>query len=1260
VEPSQSVTLRRTAHRVRVDATERWWPIVAVLAAVSAILILPEGFGDVVADNRFEVSANPWQRVVRSISLWDGSRGLGDVREDVWPLTTLGSLIPHSLGAPVWLSVRIWHVTCLTIAAVGVVAVLRTFRPRIGPEHLLAGLIAVLGPYSLTFLVPSNLYLMFALTPWLAVTVMRGVTTRNGWKWAAWFALIVGLAGNADIPGLVYGMVPSLVAVLYLVSVERRTTWPRVAAWFGKAAVLTLFVSALTLTKTVLAGRRLADRLAESESPAISAVTSSWSESIRGLGNWLSYFGSGGVLLKPNGAVFFENVLVVLMTFVVPVIALLVWRRRDWPVRLLFVLMMVVSVTLMVGGFGSDQSPIARLVLDALESVPALGSLRNTYKAAAGLVIGSSILAALGAVSARAAWRRRTARGRRLPDALIAIVLLAVAAPAVLASVYHPDRRAEAVPTYWTDAATYLNGIEAGGRVLVLPAVSRAPYRWGSVGDDLLDALIQRPHAVATGVALSAPLGADAVEAITLAAQDRDLSDGTVAQLARRLGFTEILIRNDLDWQAADVVRPSQYDHLRGDPALEPARTFGAPGLNVVDKHDTSAAARREKRLAPVEVYRVRDSTGPIRISTSHAPLVVSGDARSWPTLVESGLLADGQPSLASGASTTAELGEALDLGASVVITDTPRRRERSLLAFEPHLSHTLSAGEELRSGVAPLFEADGAEAVTWFPDALRITGSTTREVESTSRRPALAFDGDPETAWSVPRLLSGGRVELSVELRTAQEIGRIAVQPLVRNGIPSARVATASLSDGTTSPLSFGTDGLATIDFGGRITTSITFSLTRFDPRAGQVGVAEIDIDGLDLTEYIQAPDDLARKDEIAERFDRAPLSYVFTRVAAPTWLTPSGREAREEELHLNRRFHVPGDRTFDVEATLRPSAAADSDVIRGLASQRRTACVDIGARILRDDHVDAQVLTFRRHGDPHADPGGTSITMVSCDQVELSTGWHRFTSGDDRLLDTVTFRGRQAREPGVAETQPPTIAGIVTLAMSFDRQWSMVTEAGDRFAPMPVDGVNGWYLPRDLDGRVTFVRSGEHVTRIATAVSLVAVLVCGWLILRARRSSRVAVDEARTTPRWSTTAPTLQPWPSRRDLLVNSTISVAATALLLGWVGVVLAVGVTFVMAGPQWLRRHGDRVIDAVPAVLLALAAIATAFPPGHVDDGVSLDFSIDRRLAHDFALVAFGFIVALMPWRWRRARQLSSGGALTSDEDTLPKAGYASSE
>ena len=41
------------------------------------------------------------------------------------------------------------------------------------------------------YLVPSNLYIAYALAPWLLLTFIAGVTGEKPWRWAAVFALLI-------------------------------------------------------------------------------------------------------------------------------------------------------------------------------------------------------------------------------------------------------------------------------------------------------------------------------------------------------------------------------------------------------------------------------------------------------------------------------------------------------------------------------------------------------------------------------------------------------------------------------------------------------------------------------------------------------------------------------------------------------------------------------------------------------------------------------------------------------------------------------------------------------------------------------------------------------------------------------------------------------------------------------------------------------------------------------------------------------------
>lgn len=95
---------------------------------------------------------------------------------------------------------------------------------------------------------------------------------------------------------------------------------------------------------------------------------------------------------------------------------------------------------------------------------------------------------------------------------------------------------------------------------------------------------------------------------------------------------------------------------------------------------------------------------------------------------------------------------------------------------------------------------------------------------------------------------------------------------------------------------------------------------------------------------------------------------------------------------------------------------------------------------------------------------------------------------------------------------------------------------------------------------------------------------------------------------------------------------LSVLGAVALVGWPGLVVASGSSFVIFGNTRAKRLVGHSVDAVPAALLLLAAVATLvqFPLG--SDALALRFAGDRRWAHELALMSFAFVAALVPLRW----------------------------
>lgn len=929
VRPEAPSPFAVAARRARADFPNRLWPTTLLFTAVSLLITLFNSSGRFVGDNRLEQYLNPARRLARTFSLWDAASGVGGAREDFWPGTTIPIAIIRGLGFGIATTERLWHTLCLVVAATGAVTVMRLFRPRIGVEHLICGALVAFSPFSVVFLLPSNLYFQYALGPWLLVAFVRGVREHEQWRWAAAFALTCFLAGNVDPPGLLANAAICVPAALYLVVVERSTTVGRVVRYIGRAALLSLFTMAAALTKTYFALPSFKLRLEQSESTSVGALTSSWPESIRGLGNWLSYIIVSGRQLKPHHEVFFRNPLVVLITFLPIVVAVVVLARSAWQPRVLFGAMTLQSLVLMVGGFPAQRpSPLGRALLWGMDGVQPLKGFRNTYKFGLGLTLGLGALCGMAVVEARSRIARHGG-SRRLPLVLAGVVVTGLATPLWTGSMYDPDEQFSAVPSYWTDAFRYLERLPYGGRSMVVPATSRTRYRWGWVGDDILDSLDVRAHAVATGVPLSNPLSANLLEVLTLHAQDPVYRPGVIGPMARRLGITEIVVRNDLDWRALNLARPALFNGLRQDPDLELVASFGTPGDNVVGEGDDSAAARAERLLAPVEIYRVRLPAPIVRIGEDRPALVVSGDGGAYPELALAGLLGGDEPVVYSADSDSAGIVDELRRGGSVVISDSNRRRVRRLVNYEPDYSGPLAEGQDRERPASDIFAGTaGSQSVAWYPDATRIIGhSNVLGGETTEFRPAMAFDADPTTAWRISRYeVQLGRT-MRVELRRPKLISGVHIQPMLDEQLLPT-ITSVELRFDTGSPILLEVDGTGRIDqsIRARLTSSIELSVVGFDRNAGSIGLVDVGFDGVDLREFTQVPDDLLRASNsdssLRAALRSAPLAYMFRRVDRPVYRVQFGygelnEQRPPEEQRLRRRFWTLGSRAFDVVGT-------------------------------------------------------------------------------------------------------------------------------------------------------------------------------------------------------------------------------------------------------------------------------------------------------------------------------------------------------
>ena len=926
----------------RASCRDRLWPITTLFGVLAALATITSAFGELIRDNRFEQFSNPARRIAKTLTLWDGSRGLGRVREDFWPGTTAPLAVFRGLGLSPVLSQKLWHALVLVILGVGTVAVLRLFRRDIGVEHVLAGLAVMFGAYSASFLVPSNLMFQVALTPWFVVALWRGVTETRPWRWAAIFALLVFLAGNADLPGLIYSMVPLIPVTLYLLLIERSVRIRDLVAWLARAGLLCVLISFAAMAKTIAAAANFDQRLAETESPQVSSITSSWSESFRGLGNWLSYFRHSGAMQKPQGQPYFVNPVVIMATFVPAIVALAVVWRSQWRPRLLFIWMAICSLVIMVEAYPlTAPSPIGSVLLDLMTNADQLRAFRNTYKAGAGLAIGIAILLGVGVVALARRAGIKWSGGRRIVLIGAALALLAGAVPFWTGGLYDGDRAMTAVPGYWTQAMSWLDAQPADTRILVLPASSRTHYRWGWVGDDIFDAMLTRDHAIATGIPLSTPLAANLLEAVSLNASDPTYQVGTLAPIMRRLGISELVLRNDLDWQEMGRPRPALWEGLRHDPALHEVATFGDPGEYTTRERDDSLDAVAERKLPPVQIYRIDDVGPEVRAASAGPSTLVSGDGQAWPGLAAGGQLNGSAPVQYTGSLDSAAIAAVLSGGSPLVITDTNRRRLRVVIDHEADYSYLLSDGQDLDRSTQTLFPDPATQSRAWFPDATSISLSGNPRTINGSEawnRPANAFDGDPNTEFFIHQAQAPDQRVFRVQLRKRHTVDRLVVT-LAAGMDPDKTVSQLKLKFSEGPDLAVKLTGpTTTFDFPARETNFIDIQILGVNPDAQTVGFADFTFPGLDLREFVQAPTDVrdaaAGDANLRAQLDRSPVSFLFARDTnvAPIGTTVSLSQAdhsQPAELAVRRRFSTIGSRPYGLQGVFHVGArTSDTDV--------------------------------------------------------------------------------------------------------------------------------------------------------------------------------------------------------------------------------------------------------------------------------------------------------------------------------------------
>ncbi|HEX9992104.1 MAG TPA: alpha-(1-_3)-arabinofuranosyltransferase family protein, partial [Acidimicrobiales bacterium] len=1053
-----------------------------VLVTVPLLLTKP---GRVGADTKQYLYLDPAKLLSRAWAMWDPNTGLGTVTHQ-----NIGYLFPmgpyywalERLGLPDWVAQRLWLAGILFAAGAGVLFLARTMGWR-GAGPVVAALAYALSPYTLDYAARiSAILLPFAGLPWLIAVAMRALR-RGGWRWPALFALVTLVVGGVNATALLLAGIGPVLWFPFAVGVEREATWREALGTVARIGVLTAGVSLWWVAALSVQGGYGLPVLDFSETLDAVAVTSVSIEVVRGLGYWFFY---GSDKLGPwieASVTYTQRLGVLAVTYALPVLAVagaFVTRFRH---RAYFVALVLVGTVVAVGTHPfDDPSPVGGLFKAFAEGSTAGLALRSTARAVPLVVLGLAVL--LGTAL--------TALGRRLrTSGVVAAVLVGAlvlaANPALFAGQFVDEGllRDEEVPGYWREAAAWLDGRGDATRVLEIPGIDFAAYRWGNTVDPVTPGLMDRPYVARELIAfLGSPAAADLLIALDRRFQEGIAEPEAIAPVARLLGVGDVVLRSDLQFERYRTPRPRiLWDELTPPPAGlgepvgfgDPAPNVPDPRLPLVDELALATAPGAEDP-PPVAAFPVEDAAPIVRAHPAAGPLVLAGDGEGVVDAAAEGLVTGDRVLLYAASLSDAELEEALAGGADLVVTDTNRRRARRWRTVRENAGYTERAGEE------PAVDDLADARLDVFPDAddddRTVAVTPGAEVSATSygnpvsltadNRPALALDGDPETAWETAAFsaVDGKGERLTVVPDGPVTTDRVTLLQPVRGArnrhLTEVRLHFAGDDGGEPVDAVLGPESLAApgqvVTFPSRTFSRLDVEIVATDRgRLGDytgisgVGFAEVGIPGVEVTELVRLPVDLLAT------AGEASLDHRLTLLMTRQRSNPGEPVRSDEEPAMARTFSLPAERSFTVAGAARLSAYAPDEILDRLLGAGGGLVARSSGRLPGDVEARSAAAV---DGDPatHWSPGflgqeghwleveaAGPVTFDHLDLALVADGRHSVPTrllveagGESRVVDVPAVEDR-AEEDAVVEAPvsfPPLTGSTVRVTVEAVRE--------------------------------------------------------------------------------------------------------------------------------------------------------------------------------------------------------------------------------
>ena len=784
-----------------------------------------------------------------------------------------------------------------------------------------------------------------------------------GWWWAAVFALIltsIGAGVNAAVVG--WMLVGPLVLLLYEPAIGT-VRWRDSAGFLARVGLLGVLASLWWIVPLLVHVQYGIDFLQFTEQPRSIWGTNSITESLRLMGYWTSYIGTGFGATRPlfsDSATMLFNPLVVVASLLLPALAVagFVWTRR-WRYGPFLLLLAVVGVLIMMAGF-PDGTPLRSAMEWVYRNVFVLRFMRTTQKAAPLVAVGMAGLLGLGAQQAwgrlRALEPSRVRAAARIgaPAALAALIVLA-ALPLVRGQALDTQLRWKRIPAAWTSAGRGLDHeLPPNTRALVLPGSIFAFYRWGGTVDAILPRLTDRPVAVRYETPYSDLHAVDLLTTVDSLVQQRRLVPGQLPPLLRLMGVGAVVTGADDDITRSGALDPAAAAGELGTQGLgRPSRVYGPAQSYPPASGDIGTPAV----LPQVRRYDVPAGRGIVHVDPLGPATVVDGGAGALADMAAFGSLPSRSPILYAGDLSTGALQQQAARGADVVVSDSNRRRPFLPAFSQQNLGATLSTTDPIDQNSALInpFPQHGTDTQT--VSALLGARYLRAPAESGSLQfpehgPLAAFDEQLATSWVADGLALRSSWWAEIGFNAPRDVPYVDVYPLSGSHGVVDRVDV----NGVRSSVGL---GWTRIPVHLRHVTAVRVHIDHvIQPKVGLGGAGgfrEIRIPGVHVRQILRAPIVVGRAlagrdlrhDGLTYLFDRTTGDNPFLRDRyAGDPVLGLVEDRGDAERYIDRTIFAPTARSYTSDAWLDPAVDAPDSALDRLAGAPRAVTFDSSSR--------------------------------------------------------------------------------------------------------------------------------------------------------------------------------------------------------------------------------------------------------------------------------------------------------------------------